>query len=135
VPRNPRLVDVAPTIFELALENLGLPSKEVAMVGDDPELDVGGAQAAGLRGFLVETGRYHPGAESPVRSDLVLESVAQSPEALDIQGSSGTIECGFLLANALAAWSKRIQRPCREHPSPSDESGGYTLPRWTNAHA
>jgi hypothetical protein len=105
------------------------------MVGDDPELDVGGAQAAGLRGFLVETGRYHPGAESPVRSDLVLESVAQSPEALDIQGSSGTIECGFLLANALAAWSKRIQRPCREHPSPSDESGGYTLPRWTNAHA
>ena len=43
MPRNPRLVDVAPTIFELALENLGLPSKEVAMVGDDPELDVGGA--------------------------------------------------------------------------------------------
>jgi hypothetical protein len=36
VPRNPRLVDVVPTIFELALENLGLPSKEVAMVGDDP---------------------------------------------------------------------------------------------------
>jgi ribonucleotide monophosphatase NagD (HAD superfamily) len=103
VPRNPRLVDVAPTIFELALENLGLPSKEVAMVGDDPELDVGGAQAAGLRGILVETGRYHPGAESPFRPDLVLESVAQSPEALDIQGSSGTVECGFLLANALAA--------------------------------
>jgi HAD superfamily hydrolase (TIGR01458 family) len=70
--------------FELALENLGLPSKEVAMVGDDPELDVGGAQAAGLRGILVETGRYQPGAESPFRPDLVLESVAQLPEALDI---------------------------------------------------
>jgi len=40
--------------FELALENLGLPSREVAMVGDDPELDVGGAQAAGLRAILVE---------------------------------------------------------------------------------
>jgi ribonucleotide monophosphatase NagD (HAD superfamily) len=103
VPWNPRLVDVAPTIFELALENLGLPSKEVVMVGDDSELDVGGAQAAGLRGILVETGRYHPGAESPFRLDLVLESVAQWPEALDIQGSSGTVECGFLLANALAA--------------------------------
>jgi HAD superfamily hydrolase (TIGR01458 family) len=72
--------------FELALENLGLPSKEVAMVGDDPELDVGGAQAAGLRGILVETGRYQPGAESPFRPDLVLESVAQLPEALDIWG-------------------------------------------------
>ena len=71
--------------FELALENLGLPSEEVAMVGDDPELDVGGAQAAGLRGILVETGRYRPGAESPFRPDLVLRSVAQLPEALDIK--------------------------------------------------
>jgi HAD superfamily hydrolase (TIGR01458 family) len=70
--------------FELALENLGLPSKEIAMVGDDPELDVGGAQAAGLRGILVETGRYRPGAESAFRPDLVLESVAQLPEALGI---------------------------------------------------
>ena len=29
--------------FELALKGLGLPLKMVAMVGDDPELDVGGA--------------------------------------------------------------------------------------------
>ncbi len=28
--------------FELALEGLGLPPDMVAMVGDDPELDVGG---------------------------------------------------------------------------------------------
>ena len=74
----------APAFFELALENLGLPSREVAMVGDDPELDVGGAQAAGLRAILIETGRYRPGAESPLRPDLVLESVARLPEALDI---------------------------------------------------
>jgi HAD superfamily hydrolase (TIGR01458 family) len=70
--------------FELALENLGLSAETVAMVGDDPELDVSGAQAAGLRGILVETGRYRPGAESPFRPDLVLESVAQLPEALGI---------------------------------------------------
>ncbi len=70
--------------FELALEYLGLPSTDVAMVGDDPELDVGGAQGAGLRAILVETGRYRPGAESPFRPDLVLGSVAQLPEALDI---------------------------------------------------
>jgi HAD superfamily hydrolase (TIGR01458 family) len=70
--------------FELALDNLGLPSEEVAMVGDDPELDMGGAQAAGLRSILVETGRYRPGTETPFRPDLVLGSVAQLPEALNI---------------------------------------------------
>ena len=53
------------------------------MVGDDPKLDVSGAQAAGLRAILVETGRYRPGAESPFRPDLVLESVARLPQALD----------------------------------------------------
>jgi HAD superfamily hydrolase (TIGR01458 family) len=69
--------------FEFALENLGLPAETVAMVGDDPELDIRGAQAAGLRGILVETGRYRPGAESPFRPDLILRSVAHLPEALD----------------------------------------------------
>ena len=70
--------------FELALRNLGLPPGTVAMVGDDPELDIGGAEAAGLRGILVETGRYRPGAEMLTRPDLVLESVARLPEALGI---------------------------------------------------
>jgi HAD superfamily hydrolase (TIGR01458 family) len=69
--------------FELALENLGLPAETVAMVGDDPELDIRGAQTAGLRGILVETGRHRPGAKSPFRADLTLRSVAQLPEALD----------------------------------------------------
>jgi phospholysine phosphohistidine inorganic pyrophosphate phosphatase len=70
--------------FELALRNLGLPSGTVAMVGDDPELDIGGARAAGLRGILVETGRYRPGAKPATRPDLTLTSVARLPEALDI---------------------------------------------------
>jgi HAD superfamily hydrolase (TIGR01458 family) len=69
--------------FELALENLGLPAETVAMVGDDPELDIRGARAAGLQGILVETGRYRAEAEPSFRSDLVLRSVAQLPEALD----------------------------------------------------
>lgn len=70
--------------FELALRDLGLPPAAVAMVGDDPELDIGGAQAAGLRGILVQTGRYRPGAELSTQPDLVLESVAQLPEALGV---------------------------------------------------
>jgi phospholysine phosphohistidine inorganic pyrophosphate phosphatase len=74
--------------FELALENLGLPAEAVAIVGDDPELDIRGARAAGLRAILVETGRYRPGNEPSTRPDLVLESVAQLPEALEVQEES-----------------------------------------------
>ena len=70
--------------FELALRNLGLPPAAVAMVGDDPEGDVGGARAAGLRTILVGTGRHRPGSETPAKPDLVLPSVARLPEALGI---------------------------------------------------
>ena len=70
--------------FELALRNLGLPPGAVAMVGDDPELDIVGARAAGLRGILVETGRYQPGTDLPTRPDLILGSVARLPEALGL---------------------------------------------------
>jgi HAD superfamily hydrolase (TIGR01458 family) len=68
--------------FRLALEDLGLGPHQVAMVGDDAEADVAGAQAAGLRGILVKTGKYRPEAEGT--PDLVLESVAGLPEALGI---------------------------------------------------
>jgi ribonucleotide monophosphatase NagD (HAD superfamily) len=54
------------------------------MVGDDPELDVHGARTAGLQSILVETGRYRPGAEPSFRPDLVLPSVSQLPEALEV---------------------------------------------------
>lgn len=80
--RATRVGKPARTFFELALRNLGLSPEKVAMVGDDPKLDVGGAGAAGLRTVLVETGRYRSGAELPVPPDLVLRSVARLPEAL-----------------------------------------------------
>lgn len=70
--------------FELALRDLNLPPGAVAMVGDDPELDIGGARAAGLRAVLVETGRHAPGAELPIPPDLFLRSVARLPEALGV---------------------------------------------------
>jgi HAD superfamily hydrolase (TIGR01458 family) len=44
--------------FSLALEDLGLKPEEVAMVGDDVEVDIGGAQKVGLKTVLVETGKY-----------------------------------------------------------------------------
>jgi HAD superfamily hydrolase (TIGR01458 family) len=66
--------------FQLALEELGLESHEVAMVGDDAEADVAGARAAGLKGIQVKTGKYRPETEG--ESDLTLESFAGLPEAL-----------------------------------------------------
>jgi HAD superfamily hydrolase (TIGR01458 family) len=70
------------SFFRLAVEDLGLEAHEVAMVGDDAEVDVAGAQAAGLRGVQVKTGKYRPGEEGG--PDLILESFAGLPEALGI---------------------------------------------------
>jgi HAD superfamily hydrolase (TIGR01458 family) len=52
--------------FEAALESLGCAAHEAVMVGDDVESDVAGAQAAGLLGLLVKTGKYRPGDEALV---------------------------------------------------------------------
>ena len=68
--------------FRLAVEDLGLQAREVAMVGDDAEADVAGSQAAGLKGIQVKTGKYRPGVEG--LPDLVLESFAGLPEALGV---------------------------------------------------
>ena len=68
--------------FRLAVEDLGLGSHEVAMVGDDAEVDVAGAQAAGLKGIQVRTGKYRP--ERQGSPDLSLDSIAALPGALGI---------------------------------------------------
>jgi ribonucleotide monophosphatase NagD (HAD superfamily) len=55
------------------------------MVGDDLRLDVAGARYAGLISVLVESsGRPRSGKDSSIRPGLVLESVAQLPEALGL---------------------------------------------------
>jgi phospholysine phosphohistidine inorganic pyrophosphate phosphatase len=69
--------------FEAALAELELEAREVAMVGDDAETDVAGAQRAGLRGVQVKTGKYRTRITMrEVEPDLVLDSVAELPEAL-----------------------------------------------------
>ena len=68
--------------FELALREMGLAPREAAMVGDDAESDVAGAQAAGLQGFQVKTGKYSSGDKG--RPDLLLGSIAELPEALGL---------------------------------------------------
>ncbi|GIX31080.1 MAG: haloacid dehalogenase [Porticoccaceae bacterium] len=74
----------SPAFFAAALERLGVAAEEAVMVGDDLESDVGGAQAVGIRGVLVQTGKYRPelAARSLVRPDAVISSVADLPALL-----------------------------------------------------
>ena len=67
--------------FLAAGEALGLGAFELLMIGDDIAADVGGAQAAGLKGALVKTGKFRPAdLEGAVRPDAVFESIAELPE-------------------------------------------------------
>lgn len=63
----------APALFRAALDDLHTTPEQAAMIGDDLECDALGAQAIGLRGVLVRTGKYRPSDESAgkPRADLV----------------------------------------------------------------
>lgn len=50
----------APAFFHAAASDMGLACNELVMIGDDLRDDVLGAQAAGIPGILVRTGKYRP---------------------------------------------------------------------------
>jgi HAD superfamily hydrolase (TIGR01549 family) len=52
-----------PTIFQAALEQLGVDPAEAVMVGDSLEEDVEGARALGLRAILIDRDDRHPEVE------------------------------------------------------------------------
>lgn len=70
--------------FELACEGLDRPPGEIAMVGDDVESDVAGAQRAGLRGVLVRTGKFTEESlrASQVQPDAVIDDISALPALL-----------------------------------------------------
>ncbi len=55
--------------YEATLDDMGMRPDETIMVGDDIDSDVGGAQALGIRGVLVRTGKYREDYAS--RSSIV----------------------------------------------------------------
>ena len=71
--------------FRAGVGELGLEPDRVAMVGDDIENDVLGAQAAGLRGVLVRTGKYRAEAVAAAsgRPDHEIDSLADLVDLLD----------------------------------------------------
>jgi putative hydrolase of the HAD superfamily len=52
-----------PTIFQAALELLGVAPAEAVMVGDSLEEDVEGARALGMRAILIDRENRHPDVE------------------------------------------------------------------------
>lgn len=72
--------------FQIALDDMGLPSSEAAIIGDDIDADVGGGQRAGLKGILVKTGKFRQNyvEASSIQPDLILDSVQDLPGALGI---------------------------------------------------
>ncbi|KPK49821.1 MAG: haloacid dehalogenase [Myxococcales bacterium SG8_38_1] len=74
----------AKAFFEAAVRKLQTSPAETVMVGDDIRADVGGAQAAGLAGVLVRTGKFRDrDLEGSIRPDAVLDSVADLPRWWD----------------------------------------------------
>jgi ribonucleotide monophosphatase NagD (HAD superfamily) len=71
--------------FQAALDELDADADRSWMVGDDLDADIDGAQKCGLRGVLVQTGKFRQEAldASPVHPDGVLESIAELPEWLE----------------------------------------------------
>lgn len=70
------------TFFELALKDMNLLPGQVAMIGDDLCTDVGGAQAAGMTGILVRTGKFREEClrNSSIKPDVIMDSIAHLQE-------------------------------------------------------
>jgi HAD superfamily hydrolase (TIGR01458 family) len=74
----------AEAFFASAVGYLGIARERAAMVGDDLDNDVLGAQALGLAGVLVRTGKFRPSDldHASGTPDHVLDSVGDLPELL-----------------------------------------------------
>jgi HAD superfamily hydrolase (TIGR01458 family) len=85
VGRSPTVVGKpAPAFFAAGVHALGVDPDDVLMVGDDIVNDVLGAQAAGLHGCLVRTGKYRADAVEAAdgEPDLIVDSFADVPSLL-----------------------------------------------------
>ncbi len=68
-------------MFDVALASLGVEARDAAMVGDDLDTDVRAAQALGITGVQVRTGKFRDGqledgGEAP---DVLVDSFADVP--------------------------------------------------------
>jgi HAD superfamily hydrolase (TIGR01458 family) len=77
----------ARAFFDTALRGLDATAGHTAMIGDDVESDVLGAQRHGLTGVLVRTGKFQPDHEDGIDGEVpdhVIDSVADLPGLLGL---------------------------------------------------
>lgn len=74
----------AKDFYRAALDVMQLSAKNVVMIGDDIDVDIGGAQQAGMKSILVRTGKYrqHYVEASPIVPDVIVDSIADVPNLL-----------------------------------------------------
>jgi ribonucleotide monophosphatase NagD (HAD superfamily) len=77
----------SPAFFGSALAMLGVAAERAVMVGDDIVNDVTGAQEAGLAGVLVRTGKFQPADLDRGTPDAVVDSLADVPALLGLEGT------------------------------------------------
>ena len=70
-----------PRLFARVIDRLGVPADGAVMVGNSLAKDVGGAQAAGLRGVWINRAGADPNAA--VRPDAEIRSLAELPDVLE----------------------------------------------------
>lgn len=70
--------------FETALADLGVAAADAVLIGDDLADDIGGAQAAGIPGILVRTGKFRAEDErhETIRPQLVVDNFAAAVAAI-----------------------------------------------------
>ncbi len=75
----------SPDFFRSAVTHMGLAPQNAVMIGDDAEFDVSAAIKAGLRGILVRTGKYKPGAEDGVepKPDGVASNLLEAVDLIE----------------------------------------------------
>lgn len=79
----------AATFFRQVVADLRLPAEQIVMIGDDAENDIAGAQATGLHGVLVQTGKYQPGDETRCPGASCCTDLAAAVDSLLTQQETG----------------------------------------------
>lgn len=72
-----------PAIFQAALECVGAEADEAIFVGDNPEADVAGAQASGIKAVLRIPRRTPPLLNGMVIPDATVNSLMELPAVMD----------------------------------------------------
>ncbi|VDO70619.1 unnamed protein product [Onchocerca flexuosa] len=70
-------------LFKAAIDDMGLLTDEVVMIGDDIASDIGGAQKAGIRGVQVRTGKWRESwINHSIKPDLLVDDLRSAVDLL-----------------------------------------------------